>query len=138
MKKEKNSVGMNVVTTFITLKAELVVNDQILQKAVANAPLVEQLEKDMALKSEFYSDEQGIICSVEKNFPIVPTMTVSDAESMLKEITEIFVENISSMPLPRSSEEDLEGCVLCIMMLDEAESMEIRNLLKQLKDESQA
>lgn len=135
MKKERKMFPeMNVKTTFITLRVELVVNDKILQKAVANKQMVEQLEKDMALKAEFYCDERGVVCSIEKNFPIVEGMTTDDAEYMLKEITEIFVENISAMPLPTNPEEDLEGCVLMVMLLDEAESLEIKNILKQLKE----
>ena len=135
MRKEKKMpTGMNVKTTFITLQVELIVNDKILQKAVVNKQMVEQLEKDMALKAEFYCDERGIVCAVEKNFPIVEGMTTDDAEYMLKEITEIFVENISAMPVPTNSTEDLEGCVLMVMLLDEAESLEIKNILKQLKE----
>lgn len=135
MKKERKMFPeMNVKTTFITLQVELVVNDKILQKAVANKQMVEQLEKDMALKAEIFCDERGIVCAVEKNFPIVEGMTTDDAEYMLKEITEIFVENISELPLPTNPEEDLEGCVLMVMLLDEAESLEIKNILKQLKE----
>lgn len=138
-REKKTPIGMTVKTTFITMKAELVVNDKILQKAIANKQMVEQLEKDMAIKAEFYCDEvRGVVCSVEKNFPIGDPiqggLSVTDSKDILEKITEIFIENISELPLPANPEEDLEGCVLMVMLLDEAESLEIKNILKQLKE----